>query len=411
MPKIIRNNAIIQTQSEAMKKLELSNITLLTQQTPIFGTWYSIDPNLSEVVDGFRAVEEFIGPDSRVKYNKIEGIPVYFAGDFNSSIDFDAGSTGTTVSFNINGAVLPNSVRPKANDFFVPNSANKPTLMRVTDYHYNDFKENPMMEVTFDLASREQSKIDQLNLQIAEDAIFIISSIGTDRVTVISKTKYNRLIEGTHDYLAIVNLYNELFFNEGSSVYSYVDGGVAYEDRVFNTFLHENRIITMDPVITFAKSNMDVTIESKFLAYDPLESSITHTPFDFIVKQKSSRFTKDISQIKFYPDDFDRRYNTLITSGVIEPSNINKICWYDTENYSDGEPQVMILSSEYLTKVIANDLGTLNPNSLLATIVKAYNATEIDYSLVEIHDQASKENYYLIPLLLFFYRQMLETFK
>lgn len=74
--RILQNNQILKKQSENYIHGELSNVAMVIQTPQVLSTYYSIDADASTLVGGFKNIDEFIGKDSPVVYNKIENLPM-----------------------------------------------------------------------------------------------------------------------------------------------------------------------------------------------------------------------------------------------------------------------------------------------------------------------------------------------
>ena len=74
--RIIKNQQILQRQSDNYIKNELSNVATAIQASQVLVDWWDIDPDLSQTHGGLKNMEDFIGPESTAAYHIIDGLPM-----------------------------------------------------------------------------------------------------------------------------------------------------------------------------------------------------------------------------------------------------------------------------------------------------------------------------------------------
>ena len=141
--KIINNNAFVYEE-----KLN-SQYTRFLERPPTFVTYYSINTIESVVDEGFLNVERLLGKNSPIKFNKIEHFPVYGLDMITPDLSED--EEGLTTSYNGDLIILPNTIAPSPNDFFIINHLDKNIIFMVTEVDYDTIKSNIFYKIGFTL--------------------------------------------------------------------------------------------------------------------------------------------------------------------------------------------------------------------------------------------------------------------
>ena len=88
-------------------------------KTPTFVTYYHIN-NINSIADsGFLNVENILGPESPIRFQKIESFPLY--GIESIKPDLVDEDEGLNSNFDGEAIALPNTIKPLPNDFFTIN--------------------------------------------------------------------------------------------------------------------------------------------------------------------------------------------------------------------------------------------------------------------------------------------------
>lgn len=106
---IIKNQSFLQRQSDKYIRGELSNVAAVVQSTEIMLDYFSIDVDASPTIDGFKNIEDFIGPESPIVYNEIEDLPFFGVQDLVIQAQFDE-ELGYEEDFQSEGMIMPNTI-------------------------------------------------------------------------------------------------------------------------------------------------------------------------------------------------------------------------------------------------------------------------------------------------------------
>ena len=442
---ILRNQSMLQKMSQNLANLEMSDIARVLNTPSIFVTWYSIVTSVTEIIPGFRNVDDYIHPASTVIYDRIENCPMFGIDNLLEYSQYDTEIARFDEDFSSSGVVYPNTVFPKPGDCFVLENSTAPALYVVTDIHPSTVKSNPFIEVNFRLFSRDVKTIELLNQhQVRNEYVTSASSLGNHTALVVDKKTQNDLEAHVNAYLDIAALYGMLFYdrNIGSFVYDGLPGpgtqGVIarckYVDMTLWRFMFDEGIIIFDDLVTFAANNYGRNIERMYTSSPDLyiEDHSFHRSILWRLYEG-----KDSNSPVLRRESFDEyRYPQVWrpTSRITKYQGVD--IWY-LENYDNkpwkGDPfgDFYLWDDEFLHKIRQNELyeeipiktgictecelhcmGTpvmcYNPY-LRNVVINYFNGEEIDWDNIQISDQRTIENYYLLPLVLGIYKKYIQN--
>ena len=226
---IMKNQNILQRQSENYIKGELSNVASAIQTQMILVDYYSLNPDKSSLLDGFRSIEDYISPQSTAVYDHIPNIPIAGIDNLVSQATFDE-EVGYEEDYTASGMTLPNTIIPKEYDCFIIQHAEVEAIYFVTRTTQVTVRSNPFTEIQFRLFSRNPETVKQLKRQIHEEFITTVTAIGLDKSLVVKKSAYYEIKHHVENYLQLIDLYDYLFYDRQKAAFVFdglpgIDGG------------------------------------------------------------------------------------------------------------------------------------------------------------------------------------------
>lgn len=409
--RILKNDPILKKQSENYIRGELSNVAMVVQTPQIMSTYYSINADASTLVGGFKNIEEFIGKDSSIIYDRIDNLPMagvdnlVMMSEFNDEIGYD-------VNFDAQGIIFPNTIVPKPGDCFTLHNSKIPSIFVVTDASRTVVRSNPFVEINFHLWSQTPEMLKQLEKQVRDHYVVTVTSLGSDKTLVIKKENYFKIQDHIKTYLEVVDMYTSLFYDRRRSMFTYkelydheADLPVTIVDMVLWKFLYENGILVYDDVITYANNNLNLSADRIYID-DPSRYIDSYeyrkTPLYRIYERNPSKILDE------YPYPQTVYEDTQITkySGI----NMIYIESYgkDLDNHTDIG-SFTIFDEEFLARIRDNVKYCCHSDGinweLRNAIIAYYHNEEVDFESIELEDKRNMENFYLIPILLGIYKQ------
>lgn len=441
MSLIVRNNMNFrETMAKTLSAAESSNIALLVQSPSVFTTWYLVEPDLSEVVKGYRNIDEFIGKDSTVIYDKVEHLPMAGIDNLVETATYNDEIAALDEDFQSQGVIYPNTIFPTPHCCFTIETAEVSALYVVTNVEPTTVRSNPFIGVTFRLYSRDPNVIAQLEKQVREEYVTALSAIGQNHSLVMNKKSLETIEEHVKNYLELAYLYGGLFYDRNCAAFVFngypnpVNGRrCRYVDMTLWKLMFDEGIVIYDDLLNYAETNGHKVGDRIF----------TSCP-DLLVDEHLYRrsilwriYDRNTDSPGIRKETFDR----FRFPRIFEPSQrITKYqgldIWY-IDNYIEVPSEVdrygdfYLWDDEFIHRIRQNepyeeiDIGTdelcatcdhhcggnpvtcYNPY-LRNAVIHWYNGEEIDWSRLQVNDAATIENYYLIPLVMGIYKKYIQ---
>lgn len=239
-----------------------SPITRFLEQTPTFVTYYHINNYESTADEGFKDAESIIGDRSPLRFQKIESLPIYGLEQIIARLE--DGEAGLDVSYDGEATILPNTIKPLPNDFFVIPYLKDQYLFRLTGIEYDNIRPDNFYKITFKLDANDGEKRESIEKQVHDKFTCIFSNIGTDNKCIIREDYKNRLEELDAMYNDMVSLYLSLFYNERYNVLiGESNAGELIYDPYMTIFINQNQLFKQKNSLKTIMLEEDHIMDSK----------------------------------------------------------------------------------------------------------------------------------------------------
>jgi len=375
------------------KRLE-SQYSVFTDRNPTFVTYYHIN-NINSITDtGLLNVDRIIGNESPLKYQKIEDFPIY--GIEQIKIDLSDEDEGLNGSFEGDGIILPNTIKPLPNDFFIISYLDSSYLFMITQIDYDTIKSNNYYKINYYLRSTDYTSVEELNKQVLEKYTCIFKNIGTEDNCLIREDDYIILNELDTLYSSFVNKYISLFYNKRYNSFLFNATNHVIYDKFVSNFIMQNNILNKKEnyqtlVITNEDYGEQFPITYEMSIYDLIENQKKDT-LDYIryelcpITYQHSIFLyynlRNVKSLAFVPDHVGA--GIYIEDRVID--SIKNDTLETTEN----------IIEELIVKYFNNKISSISELDLDA--IKNY---KVSYSF---------KDYIMVPIMLFIIRFYTEKF-
>lgn len=246
----VEQSAYNQSQQQYLANLKVGQFAKFLNKNPIFVTYYPVVRPLSRTDSGTGAIQEEIGPNSPVRYNKILELPVFNLPELRPDVQYDEG--GYDIDMNINDiAFIAGTVRPKPGDYMLVQLARtKPILFRCNSYSHNTIQSNDYYMADFDLMDIDQEYSKLIDKQVEKTYTCKFENIGTENKVFVTGEEDEQLstLEGLINEMT--NFYNGSFYDKESDSFVLYDGNGYgtqwYQDNYLTRFINESRIFQND---------------------------------------------------------------------------------------------------------------------------------------------------------------------
>jgi hypothetical protein len=248
--KVLNVEKLIVSQSQKHKERLLSQFSRLTDSTPSFPLYYSIDGINSSAEIGTRQIMQYVGPDSPVKFKRIDGMPLYAIDVVDINVTYDE-TLGTYTDFSGQALALNSIIKPLPGDHFIIKEFNPEVIFCVTDVLIRAIRGEDHCVLQFSVVPT--SRILNIERQVSEIYKTIFRNIGTEDKVLILSDEYDALQELMESYRNIHDRYVDEFYDKALSYLKTpesLEGLTSYGTcKYLINFLMKNRTIYFDEIL------------------------------------------------------------------------------------------------------------------------------------------------------------------
>lgn len=362
--------------------------------TPVFVTYYHVDTDNTTVDEGFMDVASVIGHRSPIRFNKIENFPLYGMDQIVLNIAED--DQGLDTTWDGDGIVLPKTIKPVPNDFFVIPTLKDYYIFRVTNIQYDTVMPDNYYKIEFKLEYIDSTKLEEIEKQVLEEHICVLENIGTETNCIIEKSSYQKIKEIENMYAEIKDLYMAMFYND--------------RHNVFLCEIEDNKLL-YDPLQTYF-----INIHKLFNNKNDLSTIILTDQYDdpkrkYKYAKSVYRFleTRDMKLLSMF------KYTTRPGTSIRE-SSFRK--WHDRNIEVLDTPMVIpdesnsIFSRDYMEAIKLNAPVESEYASLIQRYLRSEKLTikdismELDTELIYLNN--SIEVFFFTPFIMYIIRDIIE---
>lgn len=204
---------------------------LFNDKSPSTVTYYTINKEKSTLDKGLKTVDENIGINSPLRYNKINNFFLYGVERIELSLNLDEFGINSD-SITGEAVVLPNTIAPVPGEYFTIHHLNDLYLFKVISINKDTLESGSnFYKLEYKFESINNRNIDKY---VIDEYETIVNNIGTDFKMIIKSTDYKLI-----DLLEKVNQQLKEYYNI-----------IFYKDRVDSFILYHNNTYLYDPMLT-----------------------------------------------------------------------------------------------------------------------------------------------------------------
>lgn len=377
-------------------RISNSEVVRFLESTPIFTTYYHINVNESTTDDGFRDIESIIGNKSPLKFQKITNFPIYNMDGINLALEDS--EMGLDSNYTGEGAILPNTIKPLPNDFFMINHLSKQYLFRITEIGYDNIRPDNYYKIAFKLEYLDDVRVESLNNQVNESFSCILQNVGTENQCILQDEYLERIQKIDAMYNDMTQTYLTIFYNKTyNSFLGEHEGGMKIYDPFMSIFFNKHKLLN--------KKNDYTTV---FLS-DAFNDNKRQIKYEKSIYRAFER--RDVRLINTFP------YHLI---GGITKHDSPFSRWHDTSVLIVDIPMAdEPCESSYLTNDMVNLWKFNGPaETIYVELMQKFIRNE-DISIYDIPLNlnevllglnASEEVYFFTPILLYIIKETVTTF-
>lgn len=189
-----------------------SPVSRFIEHSPTFVTYYHVNTEMTTTDGGFMDVNAVIGSKSPLRFNKIDSFPLY--GIEQIILQLQETDQGLDTSYEGEAVIVPNSIKPLANDFFIIPYLKNPYIFRVTEIMYDNIMSDNYYKIGFKLEYIDDDKVDDIEKQVYEKYSCVVENIGTESSCILELESKKTLDDIEAMYDDMCNTYKSIFYND-----------------------------------------------------------------------------------------------------------------------------------------------------------------------------------------------------
>jgi hypothetical protein len=391
MGKFVEEKAIIETYLDNYVKTT-NDFSRFIEGSPNFVTYYSKDVQASTEDMTLGGVLEVIGSESPIKFNKIENFPIYNMEEVSPNLEF-GDDTGLDTTVESTAIILPNTIKPLPNDYFMVNYLNKNYLFRVSNVEINNIHNRVYYKISYYLSNSDVNILEER--QLTDSYKVVYENLGKEAKSVIKESDFLLLNNLDDVYAKLRDFYIKFFYNKD-----------------YNTFLYKDRMY--DNLLMKFIANNSLFIKTRtFLKNIKIESLLKEDMDAFFIYESSlysaleNRDTDELSNLFYVPRIITDK--SSIFALFRNKYEVNEMVYTNDESL-DPYP---LFGSDFVEKIQNRELYESTDGhefQIKNFIIQFLNNTLIKEDLVSYiinkNPRMSLANYILIPCVLFIIKEI-----
>lgn len=370
--------------------------------TQTYVDYYHIDNEGTTTDAGFIDVASILGFRSPIKFKKIHDFPLYGIEQIVLSIQ-DA-DQGLDTEYTGEAIILPNTIKPLQNDYFVIKYLRDSYLFRVTDVNYDSVMADGFYRISYMLDFIDDEKFQELEKQVEESYECVLENIGTENNCIIESTVHVNLTEINKMYDEMVQTYLSIFYDER---YNCVLGDLNKGRRLYDPYMTDfiNRHHLFNKKNDLQTIILSEQIEDKFYKIK-YEKSV----YRFIERQDVDRirkFTFSLYKGTMHQESAFYRWkdSSIEVVDVID-------AFLENDAFLYGE-SIDIFSEDFVEMVQNNEEMNNDYGKLISKFIKKekIELNEIGRKLEEelLDFNSSMEVFFFTPIILYIIRETIKS--
>lgn len=283
---IYDENSLIDDQMYKYDKFLHSRINKYTGDGRTLVTYFNINDKKTTTSLGMETTYAIIGKESPLRFDKITNMILL---GMTSLIPEETTTSTTTVrNYDLHGDafIIPNTIMPRENDFFIIKHINMDHLFRVTQVTQDGLNTDGSYKISYQLYSTSIDDINMLNDNlVCDNLIMDLQTIGGDDLTpIIGKTDYelrSRLISMLDD---MISNYKARYYDKIHNCFIYHGNGQSLFDLCGNAFMAKHGLMISDNALN------NIILSNNKLNDQRIEMLYEKSPYKWIERDVPLRY-------------------------------------------------------------------------------------------------------------------------
>lgn len=353
-------------------------------------TYYNINTTMTTLDEATRGNYAEISPESPIRYNKINNFSIYGFNKIEPSLE--VGEYGLESEIQGDAIILPKTIIPYPDDFFILKQTDQNYLFRVTSVNPNMLDTGAVMyKINYVLASSDG--VEHLDPQVVKEYNFSIENYGSNFGCLIESSTHSKISEIERYTIILKDYFIQIFYDNKIQSFSYLRNGCT---KVYDPYL-----------IEFMIRNSILKGSTQYMYI----SQQVYLPSTFGVEYDRTFFSALENK------DYNKHYCKCAGNLILCTQKLSLLYAYPQDyycmEYSKINSKLHIIDIFNDPKFMQKIKDCEETNNILKNIIIGYfNNKEItDYTLEQIKHvdfMQNEELYYLIPLTIYCMEKYIE---
>ena len=295
------------------------------KELPFFTNYFTICKAVSTEDTGLLNIDRLTGHNAPTRYNLIKNFPIFGMEEILLDLSEDS-DIGFQTEYEGEGIILPNTIMPQVDDYFILTAVGKHFLFRVTEFKYDTILPKNYYKINFSIkAADDETYYEDFLERTIKTYVCIYDNYGTQDQFIIEEDSYKDAEKLQKLIDEISEAYLGCFYNEKYNclLAKNPDGINFIYDAFINHFCNEENIFAQNPRNLWnLKFYEELRPEFKFLYHgNSIQEVIIHHDLELLA---SPRFMKYYDFIPTFTDSIFQFYGDFDIVGItISNRNIN----------------------------------------------------------------------------------------
>lgn len=370
----------------------------------VLSTYFPLDEDATTVDRGLKNVDQIFGKKSPLRFSMIKNFPLNGFGQANPNNTDEM--QVEDISLDGECVIMPCSIVPKQNDFFMIEHLKMKCLFQVTSVTYDSMKVNGFYKIGYRLHSTSQETIDNLINQVRDRYRVDLNALGSNVNPIIREEDFIKKSQVEKMLSHMITLYRSMYYNGRHNCFLFHDQktGLQYFDMCGNEFMAKHSLMNI-------QNSGDMLVLHDKIQDSQLPQFYANSIYSWLEIGAPPRLLQKFFYILNYSEGYPYSSFNLWGEGdiqVMQPIAIDQVGINFQEHSFFDDTQFQALLDNTL-EPISSEYEKL----LWKYIHKGDKLTLADVSLLSADPLISgakycKETYLLTPIMIFIIRRVLQ---
>lgn len=375
-----------------------SPLNRFLDKSPIFVTYFHINNAETTADRGFQNTEAILGESSSLRFQKIENFPIY--GIEQIALQLDDTDKGLDTTYNGEAVIVPSTVSPLQNDFFIINNLRMTFIFRINGIEYDSIRPDGYVKISYHLESTDDNDAEWLNKQCIENCKCIYQNIGSDNKCIIRTDEYDKILAINNMYDEIATMYISIYYHQRYNCFLGIqDNGYLIYDPLMSVFIDKHGLFNK-------KNSYSAIVLSEQFTDNKRSFKYENSVYRLFERKDITRLNGFFYQLLPGQNYRESAFHRWCDKSVMVVDRPDAVCQNDRENFLFCQEFIDAIRMNLETK------GTYN------TLIKKYlrdELTSLDDISLSLKDELMdlnicKESFFFTPIILYIISRTVSEF-